>query len=121
MDEDEIRERFAGLGPVRSRRMFGGRGLYLEGRIFAIEIGGDIYLKTDATTRPLFQAAGSRPFVYERAGRRPATTSYWLLPEIALDDPDEAARWGRLAVEAAQRSGSAPRWRPPDRRRVTGA
>lgn len=116
MDEQAFRELFAGLGPVRTRRMFGGRGAYLEERMFALQIGGEIYLKTDATTLPLFQGAGSRPFVFERAGR-PTTTSYWLLPERALDDPDEAARWGRLAVAAAQRSGAASPRRRPHRRK----
>ena len=26
--------------------------------------------------------------------------SYWRLPAEGADDPDEAARWGRLALEA---------------------
>jgi DNA transformation protein and related proteins len=31
--------------------------------------------------------------------------SYWLLPGEAVDDPSAAARWGRLALEAASRAG----------------
>ena len=38
--------------------------------------------------------------------------SYWRLPDAALDDPDEAARWGRLAVDAARRSASPRRKKP---------
>jgi DNA transformation protein len=33
--------------------------------------------------------------------------SYWRVPDSALDDPDEAAGWGRLALEAARRSAAA--------------
>jgi DNA transformation protein len=29
---------------------------------------------------------------------------YWSIPEDAFDDPDEMARWVRLAYEAALRS-----------------
>jgi DNA transformation protein len=30
---------------------------------------------------------------------------YWSVPDIALDDPDEMAKWARLALEAAMRAG----------------
>ena len=32
----------------------------------------------------------------------PRETSYWSLPESALDDPEEAGDWGRRALAAAQ-------------------
>jgi DNA transformation protein and related proteins len=108
LDGEAIRDLFAALGPVRIRKMFGGQGVYCGERMFAIEAGGEIYLKADEATIPGFRAAGSRPFVYVKAGA-PATMSYWLLPEAALDDADEAERWGRLALEAAGRAAPARR------------
>ena len=33
--------------------------------------------------------------------------SYWLVPESALDDPDEAAELARLALSAARRAKAA--------------
>jgi DNA transformation protein and related proteins len=103
VDGPAIRDLFASLGPVRTRTMFGGQGIYCGERMFALEAAGEIFLKADAETIPAFRAAGSRPFTYRKNGAA-TTMSYWLLPETALDDPDEAGRWGRLALEAAGRS-----------------
>lgn len=64
MDDAAIRDLFARLGPVTIRRMFGGKGIYREGTIFALEVDGDILLKADAETIPAFIAAGSRQWLY---------------------------------------------------------
>lgn len=105
MDPDAIRDLFQDLGPIRLRRLFGGRGIYRDDLMFALEARGEIYLKTDAGTVARFEAAGSRPFRFSKAGTTHAT-SYWLLPAEAADDPGEAAAWGQLALEAARRSRS---------------
>lgn len=108
MDPESIRDLFAALGPVRTQRMFGGQGIYRGERFFAIEVGGELYLKADSLTIERFRAAGSRPFAYARGGKL-ATMGYWLLPAEGADDPEEAARWGRLALEAADRAAKPPR------------
>ena len=106
MDPEAIRDLFASLGPVRTRRMFGGQGVYAGELMFALESYGELYLKVDDGILPAFRSAGSRPFVYEKDGRT-SQMSYWRLPDPALDDPEEAARWGRLALEAAARAVAA--------------
>jgi DNA transformation protein len=106
MDPDSIRDLFAALGPVRVRKMFGGQGIYCDDLMFALEAGGELFLKADEETAPAFAAVGSRQFTYTKEGRATAM-SYWGLPDAALDDPDEAARWGRLALEAARRGALA--------------
>jgi DNA transformation protein len=111
LDADSIRDLFQELGPVRIRRMFSGQGIYAGERMFALEAGGEIYLKADEANRDAFEAAGSRPFVYEAKGRT-MTINYWLMPGEGLDDPSEAARWGRIAVEAAMRAAAVKRRRP---------
>lgn len=98
-----LRDLFSGLGPIGAKRMFSGVGLYLGDDIFAIAIDDVLYLKTDAETRGLFQQAGARPFVYARKDGREIETSYWSLPDAALDDPDEAVAWARRALETARR------------------
>jgi DNA transformation protein len=85
--------------------MFGGRGLYCAGQIFGIEVAGEVYLKADDASRSRFEQAGSRPFTYHRDGKS-VSMSYWLLPDAAVDDPSAAARWGRLALEAAARTAA---------------
>lgn len=86
--------------------MFGGVGIYAKDVMFALVAYGEMYLKVDEETKPVFESAGSAPFVYAEKGGRPVM-SYWSLPADAHDDPDEAARWGRLALSAARRSAAA--------------
>lgn len=106
MDRAAIEDFFAPVGAVRVKRMFGGQGVYLDEAIFAIEMGGEFYLKADETTAPQFQAAGSEPFAVRMRGRA-TPTSYWSLPDAALDDAEELARWCALALAAARRKISA--------------
>jgi DNA transformation protein and related proteins len=110
VDPEAIADLFAGVGPVRIRRMFGGQGVYSGNVMFALEADGELYLKTDPETVAAFRSAGSKPFVYEKRGRL-TEMSYWRLPEAAADEPDEAARWARLALAAAQRTRSTGRLR----------
>jgi DNA transformation protein len=116
VDADSIRDLFAALGPVRVRKLFGGQGVYRDDLMFALEAGGELFLKADTETAAVFAAAGSRQFTYAKDGRATAM-GYWRLPDAAVDDPDEAARWGRLAVEAARRAAAgkakAPRKKRP--------
>ena len=47
MDIEAINEMFEGLGPVTVKRMFGGQGVYHQGRIIALEVDGEMLLKAD--------------------------------------------------------------------------
>ena len=93
------------LGPVRARAMFGGWGLYQGGRMFGLIAEDRLYLKTDDTTRPTFEAAGGEPFIYDSGkGGKPVTMSYWTPPPDAADDARALLPWARRAVEAALRA-----------------
>lgn len=105
MDDAEIEELFAPLGPVSIRRMFGGKGIYHRGRIVAVELRDGLMLKGDAETAPALEAAGARRWTYEGKGGRVVAMPYWSVPEDAFDDPDVMGRWLRLADEAAARVG----------------
>ena len=88
--------------------MFGGHGIYRDGRMFGLVADGDIYLKADGEAAGLFAAAGSEAFRYEKVGRAVAI-SYWRLPEEALADPDALVRWAEIAFKCARRAGAARR------------
>jgi DNA transformation protein len=103
MDNDAIEEMFQALGPVSIRRMFGGKGIYHRGIIFALDLFDEIMLKGDSETAPLLEAAGARRWSYEGKTGKPVAMPYWSVPEEAYDDPDEMAKWVRLAFEAAVR------------------
>lgn len=103
MDAEAIRDVFRGLGPIHIRRMFGGKGVYQGEVMFALEASGELYLKVDDESVGAFRDLGSRPFTYTTKDGTTTLTSYWLMPESALDDPDEAVQFGRMALEAALR------------------
>lgn len=103
MDNAAIEEMFSALGPVTIKRMFGGKGIYFEGNILAIEIGGDMLLKADEKSAPDFEHAGASQWSYDGKGKV-VKMPYWSIPDDAYDDPDEMARWVRLANEAALRA-----------------
>ncbi|MBJ6126039.1 TfoX/Sxy family protein [Microvirga splendida] len=104
MDAETIRDVFRGFGLLQIRRMFGGQGIYRDGLMFALEAGGELYLKVDEESVGTFQELGSRPFTVEMRNGRATLTSYWLMPESALDDPDEARDFAALALGAARRA-----------------
>ena len=107
MDNADIEDMFASLGPVTIKRMFGGKGIYYSGCILALEVDGSILLKADGHTRPAFEEAGAVQWVYDgQKGRKAVAMPYWSIPEDAYDDPDVMAHWVGLAYEAALRAKS---------------
>ncbi len=97
---EHVRELLLGLGPVVARRMFGGWGLSVDGMNIGIVAWDTLYLKTNATTEPVWLAAGAMPFVYEAKGK-PMKLHYHTPPDEALESPALMLPWARLALEAA--------------------
>jgi DNA transformation protein len=94
------------LGSVRRLRMFGGQGLYVDELFVAIIAGEQLYLKTDAQTRPQFEAAGCEPFRYQKQGES-TSLGYFRPPEEAMESPALMQPWARLALQAALRARAA--------------
>lgn len=103
MDNAAIEEMFEAVGPVAIRRMFGGKGIYAQGIIFALELRGDLMLKGDEESAPLLEEAGATRWCYEGRSGKPVAMPYWTIPDEALDDPDMMAKWARIALDAAMR------------------
>lgn len=95
------------LGSVRSRRMFGGHGLYLDDFFIAIVADEQLYLKTDEQSRGRFEAEGCTPFCFPQKDGELVSTSYFRPPEEALESPSLMQPWARLALEAALRAAQA--------------
>jgi DNA transformation protein and related proteins len=101
------------LGAARSRRMFGGHGLYVDDLFIGLVAFERLYLKVDALTRANFEAAGCQPFVYDGAGKS-VTMSYFSAPEEAMESPPLMQPWARLALAAALRARALkPPAKPP--------
>ena len=100
---EHVAELMAKLGPVEVRQMFGGHGLFLDQRMFALISGDTLYLKTDAENLPEFVAEELPPFTFRRRDRT-VETSYRRAPAAALEDAELLARWASGAVAAARRA-----------------
>ena len=92
-------ELFEGLGDVTYRKMFGGLGLYHEGKIFAVLMSsGDLRLKGQGEMINRFEALGMEQWTYQRPGQKASAMPYWALPEDMLDDPEAATGLAREAL-----------------------
>jgi len=100
---DNLKEVFATFGPIQSRKMFGGYGIYHDGLMFALVADDVLYLKADAASIGAFEAEGLGPFEYEKNGKA-VKMSYYLAPEAIFDDPELAREWAVMAFDAALRS-----------------
>jgi DNA transformation protein len=109
---DSLHEIFERFGRIAPRRMFGGHGIFHEGRMIAIVLGDTLYLKADAESAPHFDRQNLPPFTYMRQGKA-MPMSYRQAPADLFEDRQEAALWGRRAYEAALRSGQPPKPKKP--------
>jgi DNA transformation protein and related proteins len=105
---ESLHEIFERFGRIEARRMFGGHGIFHEGRMIAIVLKDTLYLKSDAESAEHFDKLNLPPFTYERGGKT-MPMSYRQAPADLFEDRHEAALWGRRAYEAALRSGQPPK------------
>jgi DNA transformation protein and related proteins len=113
MDNDHLHDLFSSFGPVTIKKMFGGKGIYADGLIIALELSiGELFLKADDQSSTEFSAAGCSQWVYEGHGKNVAMP-YWSVPESAFDDSDEMALWARKALEASRRAAAKAKPKSP--------
>jgi DNA transformation protein and related proteins len=94
-----VLDQFAHWGAVTVRRMFGGAGLYREGRMFGLIADDVVYLKVDDLSRANFIKAGSAPFNPYPEQNRATVLSYYELPPEVLENRDLLAQWAQRSFE----------------------
>ena len=102
-----VLDQFSRWRHVTARKMFGGAGLYRDGRMFGLIADDVAYLKVDDSNRKEFVEAGSSPF--KPYPDKPTTMSYFEVPPDILDDPEELVEWAErsLAIQKAGPLGGA--------------
>ncbi len=108
---EHLNEVFRLFGPIYSRRMFGGYGIYHQELMIGLVADDTLYLKTDALSAPHFSEASCLPFEYTKNGVT-MKMSYSSAPIEIFDDPEVAKTWAIRAHEAALRSRGKTAKRP---------
>jgi DNA transformation protein len=99
-----VEEALEPMGKVSLRRMMGGATLYLDGIIFAIMHGGELWFKADAESDAIWDEAGhSERFSVVFKDGSVDMMNYRRAPADVHDDAEAMQRWTRLALEAGMR------------------
>lgn len=97
-----VLEQLDPLGPIASKRMFGGVGLYAGDLFFALIAGDVLYLKADDTTREAREKAGAHPFQpFPDRPKGKGRMQYYSVPAAILEDADALLAWAKEAVAIA--------------------
>jgi DNA transformation protein len=94
-------DQFSLWGNVTARKMFGGEGLYRDGRMFGLVADDVAYMKVDDLNREHFKKAGSSPF--RPYPDKPASMSYFEVPPDVLEDPTELVKWAKRSLAIQKR------------------
>ena len=96
------------MGPVTSRAMFGGHGIFLDGLMFALVADSVLYLKVGRDNKEDYVQRDLQPFTYHKNGK-PMKMSYYQAPEETLEDADEMSSWANHAYAAALQAAASKR------------
>lgn len=94
-----------GMGPVYSKSMFGGFGVFLDGLMFGLIAGNELYLKVDELNLAEFEALGLQPFTYDKQGKA-MNLSYYQTPEESMESSELLTHWGSSGYGAALRAAA---------------
>jgi DNA transformation protein len=100
-------DQLSGLGTVRSRRMFGGIGLYCDEFFFGLIDDDVLYFKVDDSNCDDYTSRGSNAFRPVADDPNAVSMSYFNVPEDVLEDSDEVRRWARKSVAIAAAAAAA--------------
>ena len=99
---------------IRTKRMFGGVGIYAGEHFFALIDNDTVYFKVDDETRPAFVKRKLKPLM--PYGPDGGTMGYYELPADLLEDADALKPWVADAIAVAHRASSnsrRPKTNPP--------
>jgi DNA transformation protein and related proteins len=97
-----ILEQLAGLGSLRSNRMFGGIGLYSREIFFGLIDDDTLYFKTDEANIAPYRERNMPRFM-PFPDRPEAVLGYHQVPAEVIEDAEQLVDWARKSVEVALR------------------
>jgi DNA transformation protein len=101
-----VLDQLSGLGAVRSRRMFGGIGLYCDEFFFGLIDDDIVYFKVDDSNRADYTSRGCEAFRPLADDPTAVSMSYFRVPEDVLEDGDALREWAQKSVRIAAASAA---------------
>lgn len=95
-----VLEQLAGLGSLRSNRMFGGVGLYSDGLFFGLIDDDSLYFKTDDSNVAPYRERRMPKFM-PFPDRPEAVLGYHQVPADVIEDAEMLVEWARRSVAVA--------------------
>ncbi|MDZ5761814.1 TfoX/Sxy family protein [Candidatus Cyrtobacter comes] len=86
------------LYQVKARKLFGGYGLYINNKIFAITVKQELYFKYKHTISKFFPELNLEPLSYEKNGKT-IQMSYWKVPAEILEDQESLGQLLKVLLE----------------------
>jgi len=94
-----VKDHFAGVGTLSTRKMFGGLSIYADGVIFALIIStGALMIKAKGALASDLAAQGSQQFIHDGKDDKRVAMPYWTLPDAAMDEQELACDWARRSL-----------------------
>jgi len=100
---DECLDLLSVAGPLRTRPIFGGTGIFRGPVMFAFVADRRLFLKTDARNRARFEEAGASAYTPGGRDGWRSNLSYHELPAGGWEVPTELRGWVDSALAAARR------------------
>jgi DNA transformation protein len=92
---DVLLQTLNALESISIKKMFGGHGVFQDGKMFCIvDASGKAFLKADTTNKPDFETMGAT-----QHSRMP----YFSIPDAVLADPSLLLSWAKKSIDIAHK------------------
>jgi DNA transformation protein len=93
---DFVLDQLSALGEVEARPMFGGAGLYLDGKFFGIVYEERLYFRVSAETIKDYTSRKMKPFE-PFDGKQGKSRNYYEVPLAIVESAEDLVKWARAA------------------------
>jgi len=111
-----VLDQLSSLDGVTARRMFGGAGLFRDGKMFGLVADDVAYLKVDDSNRSMYEASGAKRF--RPYPDKPETMSYCDVPAEVLESRDKFAEWAEVSARIPPKTSGGKRRRKSAKRKA---
>jgi DNA transformation protein and related proteins len=97
--KDFVMGQLEGMEGVTVKKMFGGGGIFHDGKMFALLHEAQMFLKVDDSNKGKFKEAGTGPF--KPHPNKPMKMPYYEVPPEVLEDQEKLKEWAGISVKVA--------------------